>query len=288
MSDSSDDEERSALITGPTTRAHDSSGRPLFACLLLFLVVLLVTVCVELPALRSTSSAKLQAEVKSLRNELKHLKANLAAVPPIIAVAPYRSILNESRTWVEYHAPHFECSDPDVSSSYWYRWRLFHLHMTRRPQRARGCGKPQGCWVLTEFLKKVWWAGAYGTIVCPASHHIMEGRWLRDPEIVDDYARFWFKGEGYRKQYVWWAAHALYQRSLLVGATPAQGVTAELFGDLDALYHDWLRTHYHPHARCMYTSCHADGQENSAGLDGACGGCQTHPHTPRRSALGDC
>ena len=41
------------------------------------------------------------------------------------------------------------------------------------------------------------------------------GRWLRDARVVDDYARFWFHGDGFRKQYTWWAAHALHQRSLL-------------------------------------------------------------------------
>ena len=143
-------------------------------------------------------------------------------------------------------APHFECEDEDITATYWYRWRLFRLHMVRRQQRARGCGKPEGCWVLTEFLRKVWWGGAFGTIVCPASHHIMEGRWLRDEAILDEYARFWFTGEGYRKQYVSWLVYALWQRSLVLHATPATGVVAELFWPSDAHYHDWMRTHYPP------------------------------------------
>ena len=99
-------------------------------------------------------------------------------------------------------------------------------------------------------------------------HHIMEGRWLRDPSVVDDYARFWFKGEGFRKQYTWWAAFALWQRSLVSHAQPSDGITGELFAELDAHYHDWIRTHYSTKAGCMFTSCHADGEENSAGLDG--------------------
>ena len=45
--------------------------------------------------------------------------------------------------------------------------------------------------VLTEFLRKVFWSGPHNTIVAPAGHHIMEGRWLRDDTIIDDYARFW-------------------------------------------------------------------------------------------------
>ena len=140
--------------------------------------------------------------------------------------------------------------------------------MTLRPKRAPGCGKASGCWVITEFLQRVFWSGPHNTIVCPAGHHIMEGRWLRDPVVVDDYARFWFRGDGFRKQYTWWAAHALHQRSLLLHDSAARGVQAELFGDLEEHYASWLRTHYSERGRCMFTSCHADGEENSAGLDG--------------------
>ena len=156
----------------------------------------------------------------------------------------------------------------DVTRTYYYRWRLFHLHMALRPKRAEGCGKAKGCWVITEFLQKVFWSGPHNTIVCPAGHHIMEGRWLRDGSVVDDYARFWFRGGGFKKQYTWWAAYALWQRSLLLHNTARRGVQAELFGDLDAHYRSWLRTHYSARGGCMFTSCHADGEENSAGLDG--------------------
>ena len=44
--------------------------------------------------------------------------------------------------------------------------------------------------MLTEFLQRVFWSGPHNTIVCPAGHHIMEGRWLRDPRVVASYARY--------------------------------------------------------------------------------------------------
>jgi hypothetical protein len=188
--------------------------------------------------------------------------------PPTIELAPYANILNESQSWVRESVPHFECADGDITTAYWYRWRLFHLHMGKRPKRKAGCGRAGGCWVLTEFLQKVFWSGPHNTIVCPAGHHIMEGRWLRDETVLDDYARFWFRGDGWRKQYTWWAAHALHERSLLHHHSASEGVQAELFGDLDDHYHSWLRTHYSERGKCMFTSCHADGEENSAGLDG--------------------
>ena len=261
-----DDDERSALISG-RPNAPTSSGKWRCACtaLVSFSLGMMALRALQLSTSEEMSSPSLSVELARTRHAL-HL-ARMAS-PPAVRVADFKSVVNDSLDWVEQQAPHFECEDEDITATYWYRWRLFRLHMVRRPQRARGCGKPEGCWVLTEFLRKVWWGGAFGTIVCPASHHIMEGRWLRDEAIIDEYARFWFTGEGYRKQYVNWLVYALWQRSLVLHATPAQGVVAELFGHLDAHYHDWMRTHYHSTAGCMYTSCHADGEENSAGLDG--------------------
>ena len=77
-----------------------------------------------------------------------------------------------------------------------------------------------------------------------------------------------FLGSGWRKQYTFWPAHALWQRSLLLRRSAAEGVTAELFPQLAANYRDWQRTHFSQKAGCLFQSCHADGQENSAGLDG--------------------
>ena len=66
-----------------------------------------------------------------------------------------------------------------------------------------------------------------------------------------------------------------------------QGVAAELFGALVDNYHDWIRTHYDPRERCMFQACHADGQENSAGLDGCrCEACLlTNGSDPAYGAL---
>ena len=190
--------------------------------------------------------------------------------PPTISLAPFRWVLNESLPWAEESVPAFESADADVTLAYWYRWRLFHLHM-RRDARGPRCEKP-GCWVITEFLRKVFWSGPHNTIVCPAGHHIMEGRWLRDLRVVDDYARFWFAPDmakrGFVKQYTFWGVYALWQRSLVTSSSPSLGVTAELFGELVGNYRSWMRTHYSDQYRCMFTSCHADGEENSAGLDG--------------------
>lgn len=87
--------------------------------------------------------------------EYTQLEREATAVAPVVSLAPFRWILNESEAWVAAQTPHFECEDADITQAYWYRWRLFHMHMARRPEKSPGCGKAGGCWVLTEFLRKV-------------------------------------------------------------------------------------------------------------------------------------
>ena len=44
--------------------------------------------------------------------------------------------------------------------------------------------------------------------------------------MVDDYARFWFGGGGFRKQYTFWGAYALWQRSLVLDSSLTQAAHA--------------------------------------------------------------
>jgi hypothetical protein len=59
---------------------------------------------------------------------------------------------------------------------------------------------------VTEFYPHVPWASKYNTIPCAAGHHIHEGRWLRDPQIMADYLKFWFWGGGSPEFYTFWVA----------------------------------------------------------------------------------
>ena len=94
------------------------------------------------------------------------------------------------------NVPRFTCPDKDIERTYYFRWWTFRKHLKH----------VKDFWVITEFLPKVPWSGAYNTIVCPAGHHLMEGRWLRDPTFVTDDARFWLadKCAGHRWLYSSW------------------------------------------------------------------------------------
>ena len=99
------------------------------------------------------------------------------------------------------NVPRFECPDKDIERTYHFRWWTYRKHIRQIPTG----------WVVTEFLPKVSWSGPHNTIVCPAGHHFMEGRWLRNPEYLDSYARFWFSDEGETRRYGYstWLAYAI-------------------------------------------------------------------------------
>jgi hypothetical protein len=141
-----------------------------------------------------------------------------------------------------------------------------------------------------------------------AGHHIMEGRWVRPkahppadasadlyvrgsvPDggssgdsggagdgsvIVDDYSEFWFKQPRVRKDdgdkrvwekmYTFWAASSIHERWRVTGDTDH---VAKLYPELLKNYDSWVHTHFSHRYQCMFQASHADGEENSAGLDG--------------------
>lgn len=103
--------------------------------------------------------------------------------------------------------PVFECPDKELEKTYYFRWWTFRKHIRRIP----------GGYIITEFLPDVPWARAYNSINCAASHHFREGRWLADPTYLNDYADFWFFGEGDPRQYSFPAADALWQFYIVNG-----------------------------------------------------------------------
>lgn len=101
--------------------------------------------------------------------------------------------------------PFFECPDKELEKTYYFRWWTYRKHIKKTPDG----------FVITEFLPDVPWAGKYNTISCAANHHFYEGRWLRNAEILSDYASFWFSGSGNPRLYSFGAADAIYNYYLI-------------------------------------------------------------------------
>lgn len=151
--------------------------------------------------------------------------------------------------------PLFECPDQGIEQTYYFRWWVYRKHIKPTPEG----------FIITEFLPDVPWAGKDGSIVCAAGHHIYEGRWLADPQYLDDYSRFWFRTNGGDpRQYSTWLADALWGRYLVNGNA---GLTEELLPDLMKNYEGWETDHLRTNG-LFWQSDDRDGMEMSISGDG--------------------
>jgi hypothetical protein len=138
---------------------------------------------------------------------------------------------SQSWEWLRANIPLFECPDAEVQEIYYFRWWSFRKHVVRTP----------GGFIFTEFLLPVHHAGNGNTISCAAGHHLAEGRWLADQRCLDDYIRYWLRGnEGkpqpHFHQYSSWFAAAVYDRYLV---NEDRRFVTVLLDDLVADYRLW-------------------------------------------------
>lgn len=144
----------------------------------------------------------------------------------------YRQFIPNAAAWdfLKTNVPLFDCPDKDLEEIYYFRWWTFRKHIRQTPDG----------FIITEFLPPVGWAGKYNSINCAAGHHLREGRWLNDPAYLDDYSRFWFRGGGEPRRYSFWAADAIWQRTLVTGD---DRLAKDLLPDLVRNYEAWEQDH---------------------------------------------
>ncbi len=153
--------------------------------------------------------------------------------PGFYAIRPERYFLTgllpqNEYNWFIDNVPFIDVrDDEDILTAYYYRWQMYKKHIR--------FVKEKNIHVVTEFLPDVPWAGEYNTIPAAAGHHIMEGRWIHDERILNDYIQFWFSdtssGAGKKhirnnatsvknpnlSSYTNWVGHASWHRYLLNG-----------------------------------------------------------------------
>lgn len=151
--------------------------------------------------------------------------------------------------------PWFECPDTDLERTYYFRWWTYRKHLKQTPDGL----------VVTEFLPPVPWAGKHNTISCAAGHHFYEGRWLKSASLLDDYARFWFRGGGEPRKYSYWAADALLARYRVTGEST---VMIDLLPDLVRNFEGWEKERYDAGAGLFFQNDGEDGMEVSIGGSG--------------------
>ena len=110
--------------------------------------------------------------------------------------------------WFERNIPFFDCSDPEITRIYYYRWQLYKSHLKDLGRRG---------YIVTEFLDDVSWAlKPYQSLNDATAFHINEGRWLKDSRYLDDYIDFMYSG-GNDRHFSEAIAAAVYARYLVNG-----------------------------------------------------------------------
>jgi hypothetical protein len=166
----------------------------------------------------------------------------------------YRQAVPNARvdTFLAANIPLLDIPDKALEKVYYFRWWTYRKHLKSTPDG----------YVITEFLPDVPWAGKYNTISCPAGHQLYEGRWLRDPAYLRDYAHFWLTeaGDGIRS-YSFWAADAFLAFSKVY---PDQSFMSEHLPLLENNYAAWVAERQDSTRQLFWQIDNRDGMEFSA------------------------
>lgn len=128
------------------------------------------------------------------------------------------------------NVPALDCPDKELERTYYFRWWTFRKHIKSTPAG----------YIITEFLPEVSWAGKYNAICCPASHHYAEGRWLRNREYLNDYARFWVGPDGSPRNYSFPIADATLRLYKVHGDIQ---LIRDTYDGLKRIYAEWESDH---------------------------------------------
>jgi hypothetical protein len=161
----------------------------------------------------------------------------------------------DSWTWMRQQVPWFDSSDKSFEETYYFRWYAWKKHLVKTPHG----------YVITEWLPKPEAPdGNYGALPDAAPFHIAEARWLRDPQIAEDDARYWFSPGVDSHKYSDALAAAVRDLTLANG-DPALGIS--LLPALKASYKAWEDTQQDPNG-LFWSIDTRDAMEKSISGDG--------------------
>ena len=179
-------------------------------------------------------AAALARAVETAEDPVAVLRRHVARFNALEDEPVVNLVSNSAATaWLAANIPLLECPDPEVEEIYYFRWWALRKHL-RRPPDGRGGAAPSGH-VFTEFINRA------EPVSSALGHHLMEGRWLRDPRCHDDYVLWWLRGSAGGPQprlhrYSQWLADAVVQRTRVTGD---RAFAIGLIDDLVADHRQW-------------------------------------------------
>jgi hypothetical protein len=133
--------------------------------------------------------------------------------------------------WMLANVPMLDCPDQTIQEIYYYRWWTYRSHIKHFSKSLN--------FVLTEFWERE------APISSAVGHHIMEGRWVRDQKIGDEYLMYWLHNgttpPADQHNFSTWTTWAAYQRYLVNGdKTFIVGMLGDFVADYQRWEHDRL------------------------------------------------
>lgn len=161
--------------------------------------------------------------------------------------------------WFEANIPFFDCSDPEITQIYYYRWKLYKSHLKDLGDRG---------YIVTEFLDDVSWSlKPYESLNDATGFHINEGRWLKDRRYVNDYIDFMYNG-GNDRHFSEAIADAAYDHYLVNGN---RAFAVKNLAEMKRIYRAW-EDHYDASKGLYFIEPLADATEYTISSIDATGG----------------
>jgi hypothetical protein len=158
--------------------------------------------------------------------------------------------------WIAAQVPLFESSDKQFEEMYYFRWYAWEKHLVKTD---RG-------FLITEWMPKPEVQdGSFGALPDAAPLHLNEARWLRDPAIAEDYARFWVSPAGRPRLYSFALAESVRAVEL---ATGDEKLGVEMLPGLVENYKAWEESNLDRSTGLYWQIDTRDAMEKSIGGDG--------------------
>ena len=157
--------------------------------------------------------------------------------------------------WLEANIPLFDSSDKQFEDMYYFRWFAWEKHVVHTNDRG---------YLITEWLHRPDLPN-YGVLPDAAQFHLGEARWLRNPQIAEDYARYWVSPGARPRLYSFALAASVRDVALTTGDTK---LGASMLPGLIANYKAWVATQFDPSVGLFWSIDTRDAMEKSISGDG--------------------
>jgi hypothetical protein len=157
--------------------------------------------------------------------------------------------------WLKANIPFFDCSNKQFEDMYYFRWFAWEKHVEHTSDHG---------YLITEWLHRPD-LPLNGVLPDAVPFHLGEARWLRNPQIADDYARYWISPGARPRLYSFALASSVRDVTLATGDT---NLGTGMLPGLIANYKGWVATQFDPSVGLFWSIDTRDAMEKSISGDG--------------------